>query len=130
MKCQDRNGTLGQVCTTLVLLTSLACGDDNISPVAPTPVAQQEEAGGTAGASAGDTVELKATLAVPIDPDNDIEIDDFTPTLTASNATGLFVTAATFQHSFSIYQVNNTGRIEVEVGNGVPRDAESTVVYD
>ena len=76
--------------------------------------------------SAGpDAAELKSTAPQPVGPRDGVLVVDSAPILAASNAQGSFV-SATFSYRFALYKVVGSGRMEVEVGCGSPRDGTST----
>ena len=76
--------------------------------------------------SAGlDAAELKSTAPQPVGPKDGVLTADSMPILAASNAQGSFV-SATFSYRFALYKVVGSGRMEVEVGCGSPRDGTST----
>ena len=76
--------------------------------------------------SAGpDAAELKSTAPQPVGPRDGVLIVDSAPILAASNAQGSFV-SVTFSYRFALYKVVGSGRMEVEVGCGSPRDGTST----
>ena len=71
-----------------------------------------------------DTVDLKSTAATPQTPDNNVEVGNLTPTLTATNARGSFQDA-NFNYAFGVYNVTGGGLTLVETGT-VAQGAGST----
>ncbi len=114
------------LCVAGVTLFSFGCGDDSSpsSPAAPSAfpaaLASTDSAVGVSVRNAidttslgTDTVDLKATAATPLSPINNVEVDDFTPTLTAANASGTF-RDATFSYVFAVFNVTGGGSTLVE----------------
>jgi hypothetical protein len=116
---------------------SFGCGDDT-SP--SSPLAPSETPAALAGTNAlgqlsvlsvidepslgTDTVDLKSTAAAPQTPINNVEVGDLTPTLTATNAQGIFQDG-NFSYAFGVYNVTGGGMTLVETGT-VAQGAGST----
>ena len=73
----------------------------------------------------GDTTGLKSTAPAPVSPIDDAEIDDQTPVLTASKATGVHA-AADFEHEFTLFKITGGNRAEIERGRGTSQGASVT----
>ena len=119
-------------CIVWASLTCLACNGDHVSPTAPSPPAAQEirlavdvagspvtqEASAVVGARmrVDDDAELKIKVSpVPVDPVDGVEIDGFTPVLTARSAQG-FVDGINLGYHFKIYRMSSNDLEEVESG--------------
>lgn len=127
------------------LVLAFGCGDDTSSPpLAPSPpavadrgqqaavnhdpaAAWNDGVGGPASASSVDraTVGLKSTAPEPRSPIGDAEIDDQTPVLTASKATGVYGTAD-FEHEFALFKSTGGNQAEVERSHGTSQGAGVT----
>lgn len=73
----------------------------------------------------GDVTGLKSTAPAPVSPIDDAEIDDQTPVLTASKATGVHA-AADFEHEFTLFKITGGNRAEIERGRGTSQGASVT----
>lgn len=73
----------------------------------------------------GDMTGLKSTAPAPVSPIGDAEIDDQTPVLTASKATGVHA-AADFEHEFTLFKITGGNRAEIERGRGTSQGASVT----
>lgn len=127
------------------IVLAFGCGDDPSSPpLAPSPsavadrgqwatvnhgpaAAWNDGVGGPASASSVDrnTAGLKSTAPEPVSPIDDAEIDDPTPVLTASKATGVYE-AADFEHEFTISRITGGNQAEIERGSGISQGAGVT----
>ena len=73
----------------------------------------------------GDATGLKSTAPAPVSPTDGAEIDDQTPVLTASKATGVHA-AADFEHEFTLFKITGGNRAEIERGRGTSQGASVT----
>ena len=135
MKLPSRVFALGWVAGFAAV--SFGCGDDTSpsSPLAPSETPAALASTHTLGQLSGlsvidepslgtDTVDLKSTAATPQTPTNNVEVGDLTPTLTATNAQGIFQDA-NFNYAFGVYNVTGGGMTLVETGT-VAQGAGST----
>ncbi len=91
------------------------------------PAAWNDGVGVPASASSvdGDMTGLKSTAPAPVSPTDGAEIDDQTPVLTASKATGVHA-AADFEHEFTLFKITGGNRAEIERGRGTSQGASMT----
>ena len=135
MKLPDRVLVLGWVAGFIAV--SFGCGDDASpsSPLAPsetpTTLASTSTLSQLSGQAAidepslgTDTVDLKSTAATPQTPNNNVEVGDLTPTLTATNARGTYQDT-NFNYAFGVYNVTGGGMTLIETGT-VAQGAQST----
>lgn len=95
-----------------ILGLSIACGRTASSPVTPSSSAAASTDAGSA--ADGSTLKVSApTLSAPI---NDVVVDDLTPTLVATPATGKYAQGS-LSYDFELYDGNNT-KIQTLVVSG------------
>ena len=90
-----------------------------VSPTTPSACVNHDSDG------LGDDDALKSHASVPIQPVNGVEVTNALPVLTAANARGLFVDA-TFNDEYVLYTVDGGICTEVEIGQGMPVDNNSS----
>ena len=135
----------------VIALLMAGCGEDGSPPVGPSPSPRATPAPGRAAAvsvpsavgpdvsvpsssAVGPDVSvpvrrdvgvLKSTAPTPVEPIDNIEIDEVKPLLVASRASGEFV-EQDFGYEFAVHSSESCGAVEFESGNGMPRDSGET----
>jgi len=101
-------------CVAALVALPLACSSGTPSPTSPTTAAGI----GSSGAFGPDNSTLKVTAPTPVSPIDDVEVEDYTPELRATNATGQYVPATGLQYRFQLVDENDTVVFETLVAGG------------
>jgi len=109
-------------CVAALVALPVACSSGSPSPTSPTTASGM----GSPGAFGPDNSTLKVSAPTPTSPIDDVEIEEYKPEMTATNAEGQYINAGDLQYRFQVYDQDDNFIFDGLVAGGDGQTSATT----